>query len=56
MDTFAALREKTAQRIYRSRNECFITGMKREAFDKAGLNFEECNSTDNENATNYVWN
>jgi hypothetical protein len=56
LDTFASLRENASERLDQLKNECFITGIHREAFIKAGLDFERDCSTTNDRTSNYIWN
>ena len=44
LDVFGMLRDEASQRQMQMRNECFITGLSRDRFDDAGLNFEQQSS------------
>jgi hypothetical protein len=54
LDTFGEMRSAAAERASMMANTCFITGIHRQRFDEAGLDFQAYNS-DNPEATNHIW-
>jgi hypothetical protein len=54
LDTFGEMRSAAAERAAVMASTCFMSGIHRQKFNEAGLDFNAHNSM-NPDATNYVW-